>query len=223
MIRLQRLCKEYTSGKLVNHVLSDINLNVNQGEFIAVMGPSGSGKSTLLNMIGCMDSITSGEYWYDDIPVHNLSGRALNRFRAQHIGFVFQQFALMTEYTVYENAELPLLAAGVSAADRRKKTKEALELLGIESLANQKVTLISGGEQQRCAIARAILAEGNTILCDEPTGALDSNNGVLIMECLKEINRRGKTVILVTHDKNMAEYADRIYHMKDGCLSSELL
>ena len=221
MIRLHKLCKDYTNGALVNHVLKGIELEVEEGDFIAIMGPSGSGKSTLLNIIGGMDTVTSGEYWYNDIAVHSFTAGAMNRFRAAHVGFVFQQFALMTEYTVYENAELPLLAAGVPVSKRRKMTEDALTLLGIQHLSKQKAGLISGGEQQRCAIARAILTNGNLILCDEPTGALDSGNSALIMECLKKINRMGKTIVLVTHERAMAEYADKIYHMTDGRLFEE--
>lgn len=221
MIKLNRICKDYSNGNVINHVLKDVDLQVESGDFIAVMGKSGSGKSTLLNIIGGMDLLSSGEYWYNDIAVHDLSVGALNRFRAEHVGFVFQQFALMTEYTIYENAELPLVAAGVPKGKRRKMTEETLELLGIRHLVDQKASLVSGGEQQRCAIARAMLSNGNLILCDEPTGALDSRNSELIMDCLKKVNELGKTIILVTHDRAMAEYTDKIYYLADGVLSEE--
>lgn len=218
MIKLHQLCKDYSNGTTITHALKNIDLQVERGDFIAIMGTSGSGKSTLLNLIGGMDSITSGEYWYDDIEVHKLSAGALNKFRAKHIGFVFQQFALMMEYSIYENAELPLLAAGISSKKRKKMINDVFDFLGIQELSNRKACLVSGGEQQRCAIARAILSEGELILCDEPTGALDSQNSEQIMKCLKNVNKTGKTIILVTHDRSMAEYADRIYLMEDGQL-----
>lgn len=219
MIRLNRVCKDYVNGSATNRVLNNIDLRVERGEFIAVMGTSGSGKTTLLNLIGGIDSLTEGEYWFDEVEVNKLSRKELDRFRTKHIGFVFQQFALMTEYSVYENAELPLLANGVPVVKRKKMTMDALELLGIDNLAKQNVCRISGGEQQRCAIARAILTNGEVILCDEPTGALDRQNSKMIMECLKKINTLGKTIVLVTHDRAMAEYADRIYYLEDGNLS----
>ena len=183
---------------------------------ISVMGASGSGKSTLLNMLGCMDQFDSGEYFYGDIEVHNLEKSKLHQFRKKHIAFVFQQFALMNQYTVYENVELPLCIQNVPKKERRKRVYEALEQMGIREFAKKMPAKISGGQQQRCAIARALASENELILADEPTGALDVNNGNEIMNILEQLNIQGKTVVVITHDPKIAERTQRILYMEDG-------
>lgn len=183
---------------------------------ISVMGASGSGKSTLLNMLGCMDQFDSGEYFYGDIEVHNLEKSKLHQFRKKHIAFVFQQFALMNQYTVYENVELPLCIQNVPKKERRKRVYEALEQMGIRELAKKMPAKISGGQQQRCAIARALASGNELILADEPTGALDVNNGNEIMNILEQLNKQGKTVVVITHDPKIAARTQRILYMEDG-------
>jgi putative ABC transport system ATP-binding protein len=216
MIILNNVTKTYNNGNVQTEALKGINLKIKQGEYIAIMGTSGSGKSTLLNILGGMDTLTGGEYFYDDIPVHELNGNALHAFRKQNVSFVFQQFALMNHYTVYENVEVPLLAKGINKRKRKEIIMETLDLVGIGELSNKLPIHLSGGQQQRCAIARAIASDNNMILADEPTGALDKKTGIDIMNILKDINRKGKTVIVITHDTNIAAMADRIVYIEDG-------
>ncbi len=220
MIKLRGIKKDFGSGRSTNHALKGVDLDVEKGDFVAIMGSSGSGKSTLLSILGGMDRATSGEYYYDEIAVHELNSSRLDDFRINHISFVFQNFALMNQFSVMENAELPLLCKGVKRKERRRKTTEVLERLGIRELKDRTVSQISGGEQQRCAIARAFLSENQLVLCDEPTGALDKKNGVEIMKCLKEINEVGKTIIMVTHDDSIAAWAKHRYYMEDGQLNA---
>lgn len=177
MIRLNNVTKIYETQGIKTNALNGISLEIEDGEMIAVMGPSGSGKSTLLNIIGCMDTLTSGKYEYNECEVSALKQGQLNAFRKKHVSFVFQNFALMKDYTVYENVELPLLPRNISKKERKKIVNEKLELMGISELAKKFPTQISGGQQQRCAIARALVAENDIILADEPTGALDSKTG----------------------------------------------
>ena len=221
MIELKNVTKDYGKGQAVNHALRGVNLQIGDSEFIAVMGASGSGKSTLLNILGCMDTLTGGEYYFGGEAVHEMSTGEMDAFRANHISFVFQQFALMNQYTVYENAELPLLCRGVKSRQRKAATMEVLKQLKIDHLKDKQVNKISGGEAQRCAIARAMISGNEIILCDEPTGALDKKTGITIMECLKKLNESGRTVIMVTHDESIAKWADRIYIMEDGTLTEK--
>lgn len=218
MITLKKVVKTYYNGDCPTPALKGIDLTIEEGAYLAIMGTSGSGKSTLLNIIGGMDTLTEGEYHYNDIAVHELKGNDLHLFRKNHVSFVFQQFALMNRYTVYENVEIPLLARGVPKKERRKIVMEQLEHLGIADLAKKLPMYISGGQQQRCAIARALASDNNIILADEPTGALDRNTGLEIMNLLGEINRQGKTMIIITHDPNVASMADRILRLEDGCI-----
>jgi len=219
MIVLKNVVKDYGRGGAINHALRGVNLEIADGEFIAIMGASGSGKSTLLNILGCMDTLTDGEYCFGEETVHTMSTPELDVFRSEHISFVFQLFALMSQYSVYENAELPLLCRGVRRAERKAKTMEVLKALGIDHLKDKSVMEISGGEAQRCAIARAMVSGNEIVLCDEPTGALDRKTGITIMECLKKLNEQGRTVVMVTHDEKIAEWADKIYIMEDGVLT----
>lgn len=221
MITLKNITKTYGQGDSATIALKDVSLSIKKGEMIAIMGTSGSGKSTLLNIIGGMDCFENGEYLYEQIDVHKLSKHRLHQFRKKHIAFVFQQFALMNQYTVYENVEVPLLIQRVSMKERKQRVLDSLEQMGIKELAKKYPSKISGGQQQRCAIARALASGNDLILADEPTGALDHKTGESIMQILKELHQQGKTIVLVTHDKNIASFAQRILYMEDGSIVRE--
>lgn len=216
MIKLIHVKKDYTEGGVVTNALKDINLEVKDGEFVAIMGASGSGKSTLLHILGGMDKLTSGEYYYNDEAVHDMSMGRLNIFRRDHVSFVFQNAALMKYYTVAENIEMPLLSMNVGKKERKKIIEEKMEAVGIAHLAKKLPIHISGGEQTRTAIARALAGDNELFLADEPTGALDQTTGKEIMEVFKKVHEMGKTIILITHDPNVAAYADRIIRIEDG-------
>lgn len=216
MITCRGLGKVYLSGDVKTEALKKINFSVGDGEFIAIMGTSGSGKSTLLNILGCMDAATSGEYWFRDVFVNDLKGEKLHHFRKEHISFIFQNFALLPQYTVYENVEIPLLARNMKRSERKKRIMEQLDLMGIGELADKLPAHISGGQQQRCAIARALVTGNELILADEPTGALDQKTGKDIMQVLLRLREEGKTLLLVTHDPMVAEFADRVIFIEDG-------
>lgn len=216
MIELKNVCKTYKYGKEETKALDNINLTVNDKEFVAVIGNSGSGKSTLLNIIGCMDIMDSGSYVLNGEEISGLKINKLHKIRKNSISFVFQNFALLNHYTVFENVEVPLMAKKVKKSERMRIVKEKLELMGIYDLKDKLPTKISGGQQQRCAIARALASDNNIILADEPTGALDSKKSEDIMNVLKELNDMGKTVIVVTHNMDIAKKADRIIEMEDG-------
>lgn len=218
MIQLQNAVKEYKidgtdKGTMA---LDGVSLEIQKGDFIAIVGTSGSGKSTLLHILGAMDSLTSGEYYYENEEIHKKRSKGLHKFRKEHISFVFQNFALMEHYTVYENVELPLRAKNVPKKKRKKMVMEQLEKVGIKDLAGKLPRHLSGGQQQRCAIARALASGNEMILADEPTGALDSKNSNEIMNILKELNHMGKTILLVTHDQNIAKETKKIIQMEDG-------
>lgn len=216
MIKLIHVKKDYTEGGVVTNALKDINLEVKDGEFVAIMGASGSGKSTLLHILGGMDKLTSGEYYYNDEAVHDMSMGRLNIFRRDHVSFVFQNAALMKYYTVAENIEMPLLSMNVGKKERKKIIEEKMVAVGIAHLAKKLPIHISGGEQTRTAIARALAGDNELLLADEPTGALDQTTGKEIMEVFKKVHEMGKTIILITHDPNVAAYADRIIRIEDG-------
>lgn len=216
MIELKDVCKTYKYGKEETKALDNINLTIKDGEFVAVIGNSGSGKSTLLNVIGCMDLMDSGSYILNGQEISGIKINKLHKVRKESISFVFQNFALLNHYTVFENVEVPLLAKKVKKSERKRIVKEKLELMGIYDLKSKLPTKISGGQQQRCAIARALASDNNIILADEPTGALDSKTGEEIMNVLKELNGMGKTVIIVTHNMDIAKQTDRILEMEDG-------
>lgn len=219
MIKLDKVTKIYVAGNNKKQALQEVSLTVKEGEFVSIMGTSGSGKSTLLNIIGCMDSLTEGSYVFQETEVHHLNNTALNKFRKNHISFVFQYFALMKRYSVYENVEMPLLIKNISKKERKQIIMENLERVGIADLANSLPSRISGGQQQRCAIARALASGNDLILADEPTGALDSQTGNELMDTFDKINQEGKTIILVTHDEDIAKRTKRILKMEDGILS----
>lgn len=216
MIKLIHVKKDYTEGGVITNALKDINLEVKDGEFVAIMGASGSGKSTLLHILGGMDKLTSGEYYYNDEAVHDMSMGRLNIFRRDHVSFVFQNAALMKYYTVAENIEMPLLSMNVGKKERKKIIEEKMEAVGIAHLEKKLPIHISGGEQTRTAIARALAGDNELLLADEPTGALDQTTGKEIMEVFKKVHEMGKTIILITHDPNVAAYADRIIRIEDG-------
>ncbi|MBR4776873.1 MAG: ABC transporter ATP-binding protein [Lachnospiraceae bacterium] len=223
MIKLVDIVKKYSNGENDLIALNGICLEIEDGEFIAVMGPSGSGKTTLLNILGCMDKVTSGEYYLDNLPVHRLNNAQADDFRKNHIGFVFQNYALLNDYTVRENVEIPLRASGLGKKKRMEKSSEMLKKVGILEYAESKPSKISGGQQQRAAIARALVSGASVILADEPTGALDSATGQEIMDLLLDINKEGKTIIIVTHDEKIAEQAQRVIRLNDGKIISQTL
>ncbi|MBE5963317.1 MAG: ABC transporter ATP-binding protein [Lachnospira sp.] len=216
MIKLENVTKIYKTGDIDKVALDGVSLTIEDGEMVAIMGPSGCGKTTLLNMIGCMDDITSGTYYVDDFCVSDLKGVKLARFRKKNVAFVFQQFALMKDYTVYENIELPLVINCVKKKERKEIVVDLIRKMGLSEVAKKKVTNISGGQQQRCAIARALAVRGKILLADEPTGALDQKTGNDIMDVFKQLHAEGNTIVIVTHDPNVASKCKRIIEICDG-------
>lgn len=212
MIRFIDVKKTYF--KPYNKVLDGISFDVENGSMIAVMGRSGVGKTTLLMLLGCLERIDSGSYWYNDIEVSDLKKKDFDKFRKEYISFIFQNFELIPEYSVYENVEIPLLARNV--VKRKEKINSALKRVGIWDYRKKKPHKISGGEQQRCAIASAIVADTDIILADEPTGALDGETAGEIMGLLKSLKQQGKTIIVVTHDEKVASYCDYVIQIKKG-------
>lgn len=212
MIRFIDVKKTYF--KPYNKVLDGISFDVENGSMIAVMGRLGVGKTTLLMLLGCLERIDSGSYWYNDIEVSDLKKKDFDKFRKEHISFIFQNFELIPEYSVYENVEIPLLARNV--VKRKEKINSALKRVGIWDYRKKKPHKISGGEQQRCAIARAIVADTDIILADEPTRALDGETAGEIMGLLKSLKQQGKTIIVVTHDEKVASYCDYVIQIKKG-------
>lgn len=221
MIKTVSLTKIFRTESVQTIALNEVNLEINQGEFVAIMGPSGCGKSTLLNMIGLLDNPTSGELWFLDKEVSKFSENDRTDLRNGSLGFVFQSFNLIDELTVFENVELPLLYAGVSARERSERVNQALERMQIAHRTEHYPQQLSGGQQQRVAIARAIVTNPRIILADEPTGNLDSANGNEVMSLLKELNRDGTTVVMVTHSEENAREAGRIIRMMDGYILTE--
>lgn len=216
MIKLENVTKDYISGSTVTHALCGVNLKIENGEFTAIMGTSGSGKSTLLHILGGMDNLTSGKYKFENEIVSDYNFANLQQFRKKYISFVFQNFALMNKYTVYENVEMPLLARKIK--NRSKTIIEQLEKMGIADLQKKLPAQLSGGQQQRCAIARALAADTPILLADEPTGSLDKKTSNEMMDCFEEISRE-KTIILITHDPDIAARCKRVVRIEDGCLT----
>ncbi len=221
MIKLKKISKEYRTDNIVTPALCGIDLKIEKGEFVAIMGASGSGKTTLLNIVGCMDVPSSGKYLFDGIDLSQKKERDFSEIRGKRISFVFQHFALIDDYTVFENVEMPLLKQSITKTERKKIVQDSLESVGIKKLSGKKTTHISGGQKQRVAIARAIACGADVILADEPTGALDSKTGKEIMELFTKLNSEGKTIILITHDKNVANYANRQITIQDGRIISD--
>lgn len=216
MIALQEIKKSYILPKMKIDVLRGIDLEIQKGDFVAIMGPSGSGKSTLLHIIGCLDRPTSGEYFFEGVDVSTKSDNELAKIRNRDIGFVFQDFNLLPRFSAWKNVELPLLYRGVNAKDRRQRAIEILEKMGLGERADHNPNELSGGEQQRVAIARALGNNPKLLLADEPTGNLDSHSGKEIMDIFEGLNKDGVTIILVTHEKHITERAERIITIKDG-------
>ncbi len=221
MIFTDDLWKTYEMGSEQVHALRGVNLRIERNEYVAIMGPSGSGKSTLMNLIGCLDSPTKGQYWLNQQRVSELTDDDLARIRNKEIGFVFQTFNLLARATALHNCELPLIYAGISAAERIERAKGALISVGMESRMNHKPNELSGGQRQRVAIARALVNRPSIILADEPTGNLDSQTGVEIMALFDRLHSEGNTIVLVTHEHDIAEYAHRIVFIKDGVIARD--
>ena len=222
MIRLKNLTKTYRTDEVETTAIRDMSLDVNPGEFLAVMGPSGCGKSTLLNIVGMLDSPSTGEYWFGNDNIAGYSEGQLSTLRKQAIGFVFQSFNLIDELNVSENVELALLYhEDVSAGDRKRRVKEALDRMKISHRARHMPSQLSGGQQQRVAIARAVVKRPKLILADEPTGNLDTANGEEVMQLLTQLNEEGTTIVMVTHSHSHAEYAHRIVNLLDGAIVTE--
>ena len=221
MIRMENISKSYQLGKVKVPVLECINLSIEEGEYVAIMGPSGSGKSTLMNIIGVLDQPTSGIYELCGEKIVDKSDNELATIRNRLIGFVFQQFNLLPRLTARKNVELPMLYAGVPPKERRKRAEEALHSVGLGDRMDHKPSELSGGQQQRAAIARALAVRPAIILADEPTGALDSNSGKEIMRIFKRLNEEGMTIIMVTHDHEIARQAHRIIQIRDGRIVKE--
>ncbi len=221
MIKTVNLQKVFRTEEVQTLALTDVNIEVNEGEFVAVMGPSGCGKSTLLNILGLLDNPTGGEYYLNGTEVSKFSEAQRTSLRKGVIGFVFQSFNLIDELNVYENIELPLLYMGVPASERKQRIEQAMERMAISHRAKHFPQQLSGGQQQRVAIARAVVANPKLILADEPTGNLDSKNGKEVMDLLKELNREGTTIVMVTHSQHDAGFADRIINLFDGQVVTE--
>ncbi len=221
IIRTVGLKKDYVLGAETVHAVRGVDVEIHQGEFVAIMGPSGSGKSTFMNLLGCLDTPTDGQYWLNGTSVQELTDDELARIRNQEIGFVFQTFNLLPRASSLHNVELPLIYAGVKAKDRREMAREKLELVGLADRVDHKPPELSGGQRQRVAIARALVNNPALLLADEPTGNLDSSTSGEIMEVLTELNRGGQTIVLVTHEHDIAEYAKRQVHLRDGIVEKD--
>jgi putative ABC transport system ATP-binding protein len=221
VMRLEGIQKVFFTDDVETHALSDTHLDIARGEYLSITGPSGCGKSTLLSIMGLLDAPTAGNYWLGGQPVAHLSGAERARVRNREVGFIFQSFNLIGDLTVSENVELPLTYRGLSSAEREKRVKEALEKVDMSHRAKHLPGQLSGGQQQRVAVARAVAGEPSILLADEPTGNLDSKNGELVMELLRELHRGGATICMVTHDPRYARFADRAVHLFDGRVVKE--
>ncbi|MGF1514272.1 MAG: ABC transporter ATP-binding protein [Elainellaceae cyanobacterium] len=216
IVRLEQVCKTYGSGNTEVRALDQVDLTIEAGEYCAIMGPSGSGKSTAMNVIGCLDRPTSGRYYLDEVDVAGLSDDELAHIRNRKLGFVFQQFHLLPQLAAIENVMLPMVYAGVSASERRDRAAHALEQVGLGNRLNNRPNQLSGGQQQRVAIARAIVNEPVVLLADEPTGALDTQTTQEVMEILRKLNSAGMTLVMVTHEPEVAKLSRRVVWFRDG-------
>ena len=219
ILQMRDICKDYPMGKTVTRVLKNVNLDVSEGDYLAIMGPSGSGKTTLMNLIGCLDVPTSGSYLLGDREITKCSGKELADVRNKEIGFVFQSFHLLPKLTALDNVALPLLYGGVKKEERRERARAALETVGLSDRVDHRPDQLSGGQCQRVAIARAIVGKPRLLLADEPTGALDSASGAQVMELFRQLHDAGSTIIMITHDRGIAHHADTIMTIRDGVLS----
>ena len=221
LINIKEIKRDFKLGSEVLHVLKGINLNIEKGEYVALMGPSGSGKSTLMNLLGCLDTPTSGTYILNGKDVSKLTDNELAEIRNKEIGFVFQTFNLMPRTTALDNVELPMVYAGISSNERKQRATEVLKDVGLADRMDHKPNQLSGGQRQRVAVGRALVNKPSIILADEPTGNLDSKTSIEIMNLFDEIHAKGNTVILVTHEEDIAKHAHRIIRLRDGMIESD--
>ena len=223
MIELKHIKKYYKMGENTVKALDDVSLKIEDGEFVTIIGPSGSGKSTMMNIVGCLDIATSGHYLIDGVDVSKYSENQLAFLRNKKMGFIFQGFNLLHNMNAYENVELPLIYQGIKKAERHKRVTNALKIVGMKERMKHKPSELSGGQQQRVAIARALATQPMCILADEPTGNLDSKTGDEIMKILKDLNKKGTTVVIITHNDEIAKLARRVVHIKDGKIASDIV
>ena len=219
IIDMKKINKGYMLGMEKVPVLKNVDFQVKKGEFVAILGPSGSGKTTLMNMIGCMDVCDEGEYYLDGQPVHRMSEKELGRIRNKEIGFIFQNYQLISTYDIMQNIIMPLIVRGMSMKEAEKKCMPVIEMLGISHRLRHKPSELSGGQKQRASIARALVGQPALLLADEPTGALDSSSGRDVLTLFGRLHEMGNTIVMITHDLNVAESAQRIVHIVDGCLT----
>jgi putative ABC transport system ATP-binding protein len=222
LIELKNIVKTYKVGTEEVHALRGVNLSIRPNEYVSIMGPSGSGKSTLMNIIGCLDTPTSGRYELENVPVHEMDDNQLAEIRNRKIGFVFQTFNLLPRANALHNVELPLIYSGIHAAKRRELAEAAIARVGLSDRKNHKPNELSGGQRQRVAIARALVNNPSLILADEPTGNLDSATGEEIMQVFRSLHAAGNTVVLITHEREVAEQANRIVHIRDGNIAEDI-
>ncbi len=221
MIKIENVTKTYRMGSIDLTVLNKVSLKVRQGEYVSIIGPSGSGKSTLMNILGCLDIPTTGSYYLDGKEISDYSEDQLSEIRNEKIGFIFQKFNLLPKLSALENVELPLIYRGIPAAERKARTEQLLTDVGLSDRFHHKPTELSGGQQQRVAIARSLAGNPPILLADEPTGNLDTKSGNEVIKIMSEMHEKGKTIILITHDNEMASQANRIVSIRDGIISEE--
>lgn len=221
IIKLEKINKSYQKGKTALHILKDIDLQVEQGEFVAILGPSGSGKSTLMNIIGCMDVFDTGKYYLNGIDISKQKDKELTGIRNKEIGFIFQKYHLISTYTVLQNIVMPLLMRGMSFAEATEQCMDTIKMLGLEERLEHKPAELSGGQQQRVAIARALVGEAALLLADEPTGALDTSSGAEVLKLFNRLHNMGHTIVMITHDLGVAKSAKRIVRIIDGELHED--
>lgn len=221
IIAMQNICKSYTMGEDKLDVLKNVGFSVKSGEFVAILGPSGSGKSTLMNIIGCMDRFETGEYFLNGIPIHETKEKALVRIRNQEIGFIFQNYHLISTYTVMQNIIMPLLMRGMDRKTAELECRNVVEMLGLDDRIHHKPSELSGGQRQRVAIARALCSKPSILLADEPTGALDQKSGTEVLKLFTKLHEMGNTIVMITHDLNVAQWAQRTVRIVDGEMFEE--